>query len=143
MEGNSVVFADSNFFIASFNPLDALYARALALAEKLDAERISILTSSLIFLETVTVLSQRGTKEIARKAGEHLLSNESISIIHIDETLHNLSWRIFQEVEHKNMSFVDCSILAVLKTYDLRFLLSFDTEDFQKFEKRYQFHLVV
>ena len=53
------VFVDSNFFCAFYNPKDALHAKALSLAEKLSLSKARLWISNYIFLEVVTIISQR------------------------------------------------------------------------------------
>lgn len=138
---NKQVFVDSNFFIAFFNETDTLHQEALSIGAKLEKQKTELLISNFIFLEVVTVLSQRVNKAVALQVGRHLLSSPSIEIIHIDEVLHNHSWQIFQEVRNKNVSFVDCSIIATMKAEGVLELLTLDAEDFKKLQKKYRFRL--
>lgn len=132
------VFIDSNYFAALFNPSDTLHKRALDLARKIDSQNISLAISNLIFLEVVTVLSQRRDRKIAIEVGEYLLTNPLITIIHIDELLQRESWHIFQNIENKNASFVDSSIIAIMRSEKINMLLTFDTKDFRKLQKQYR-----
>lgn len=136
---NEWIFADSNYFIALFNEQDALLEKADYTSKKLDEKDISLCITNLIFLEIVTVTSMRASKQIAWEAGKSLLLNPRIRIIHIDEDLQNESWKIFQEITDKNISFVDCSIIAVMKAEGISRVLTFDKTDFGKLQKIYRF----
>ncbi len=133
MENRSRVFVDSNFFVAFFNPADSLHSRAVAAAKKLYQDDAALVISNFIFLEVVTVISQRVGRESALRVGAHLLNDpRKIEIIHIDPFLQDSAWRIFQSIPKKDVGFVDCSILAVLRAEDIRSLLTFDAADFRR-----------
>lgn len=133
------VFVDSNYFIAFFNPADALHSRALVSAKKLYAEDVNFVISNFIFLEVVTVLSQRVGKQSALRVGSHLLDDPKLSIIHIDPSLQQTAWQIFQTVPAKDIGFVDCSILAVMRAEAIHLLLTFDKTDFRPLLKNFHF----
>ena len=139
MEISERIFADSNYFIALFSSRDALYDRARACARIIAAKRYSVVISSFIFLETVTVLSYRRGKEAARDVGTHLRTDPAIQYVHVDESLQETAWDIFQRVPEKNISFVDCSTIAVMKAEHITTVLTFDTTDFRKLKREYKF----
>jgi predicted nucleic acid-binding protein len=142
MEGkNSSVFVDSNFLIALFHEKDSLFSRADRISKELVKQNRFLCISSFVFLETITIVSMRAGRKIAVEAGKYLLSNSRIQIIHIDENLQEESWHIFQEIQSKNISFVDCSIIAAMKPEGISTLLTFDATDFKRLQKPYGFKL--
>ncbi len=135
------VFADANFFVALFNPADALHDRAVTVARAIEDRGTPLVISALIFLEVVTVLSQRRGRDVAVATGEYLRTNAAIEIVPIDPDLFDDAWRIFQEVEHKDVSFVDCSTIALLRADAADALLTFDDRDFRRLQKQFHFRL--
>ncbi len=135
------VVVDSNFWVALFNSWDSLYPKASKVASQLDKNKTRLVLTNLIFLETVTVLSQRRGRRAAIETGEYLLANPNIEKIHIDSDLQKSSWQIFKEIANKNASFVDCSTIAVMKAEGLHRLLTFDLQDFKPLSKKYRFGL--
>jgi len=135
------ICVDSNYFIALNNPLDTNYVKADIISHKVIEKNPFFVISSFTFLETTTVLSQRASRQIAVETGNDLLHNKHVEIIHITDGLQQKSWQIFQAVNKKNLSFVDCSILAVMQYEDIDTLLTFDQKDFSPLQKRYGFHL--
>lgn len=131
------VFVDSNFFCAFYNPKDTLHAKALSLAEKLSLSKARLWISNYIFLEVVTIISQRVGKKEGIIVGNKIKNVDFVSNIHIDESLHQLSWEFFKQVSKKDPSFIDVSIIAAMKTGDVRTLLTFDKDLIQiaKFSK--------
>ncbi|MBL7159235.1 PIN domain-containing protein [Candidatus Microgenomates bacterium] len=139
MDKNNRLFVDSNFFIALFNPTDALNQKALTISKKLKKENPRLYISNFVFLEVVTVLSQRVSRKAAISLGNHLLKDRQLEIIHIDKQLNKLTWKIFQNIKKKNVSFVDCSILAAMKAEGIKKLLTFDQSDFLSLKKYCRF----
>lgn len=141
MEANERMFVDTNYFVALFNPFDALHRAALKTGRQIDAAGARLVISNFIFLEVVTVLAQRRGKDVAREAGEYLISNGAIETIHVDKSLNEASWQTFKYIREKNVSFVDASIIAILQGEGIRWLLTFDRADFRKLASRYHFHI--
>ena len=139
MEKNSV-FVDSNYFVALFNENDTLYERARNIARQIEKEQRHLCISNLVFLEIVTVLSQRRGRTVGIEVGEYLRANPHITLVHADEFIHEKSWYIFQNTPQKNISFVDCGIIAVMKEENLKELLTFDQNDFKHLQSHCQFH---
>lgn len=139
MATSEEIFADSNYFVSAFNPEDTRHGYALKISRQLDAESKSLIITNFIFAEVVTVLSQRQGRQTAMTTGEYLLTHPNIRIVHVDEYLQNDTWSIFQKSEHKNISFVDCSIIAVMMSEGVQKLLTFDTTDFKRLQTEYRF----
>lgn len=140
MAGDNRIFVDSNYFVALFNPTDALFEKAQAIAKILDTQEFPLVISNFVFLEVVTVLSQRRGRAVGLAVGNYLLSTPAVETMHIiDEELTNTTWGIFQRVKDKNISFVDCSIIAVMKADSITTLLTFDRTDFKKMGTIYNF----
>ncbi len=136
------IYVDSNYYIALGNEYDTNHKRADHLHKQFSSPHITFVISNFTFLEIVTVLSQRINREFANTIGNEILTNKQIKIVHITEKLQQNSWQIFQEMNNKNMSFVDCSILAVLQYEGINELLTFDQKDFTPtIQKKYHFHL--
>lgn len=139
MDKRDKLFIDSNFFIALFNPADTLNQKALTISQKLKKENPRLYISNFVFLEVVTVLAQRVSRKAAISLGNHLLKDKQLEIIHIDKRLNELSWEFFKKIKKKNVSFVDCSILAAMKAEGIKKLLTFDQGDFLSLKRKFRF----
>lgn len=135
------IFVDSNYFIALFNAADAQATQAAQFAHELDSKKVKLVISNFIFLEVVTVLSQRVSRSFAQQGGKNLLADKNIEIIHVNELLHQQTWSIFQEVQEKDVSFVDCSTIAVMRAENISTVLTFDQTDFKRLQRLYRFSL--
>lgn len=134
------IFIDSNFFIALANPKDSLHQKAVSVSDILQKNSSPLCISNYIFLETVTVISQRVGREEAISRGKQLL-DESFSMIQVDLGLQNAAWEIFCETPKKNTSFVDCSTIAAMLAEGIDKLLTFDQEDFKPLLKKHHLSL--
>ncbi len=139
MEASERICVDSNYFIALFNREDSLYLSARRIADFLDIQEARLVISNFIFLEIVTVLSQRRGKSASCAAGSFLLVAPFIEIVHIDSVLQEESWNIFQKMSSKNVSFVDCSTIALMQAEDVNTVITFDRTDFSHFKKYFSF----
>lgn len=138
---NNIVFVDANFFVALANVNDPLYSKAIEIAQDLGNPSVIKIISNYIFLEITTVLSLRVGREAAINSGTKILNDKSIKVINVDDFMHNKSWEVFKNEERKNLSFVDCSIIALMSYFGFTNLLSFDNTDFVPLAKKYNFNL--
>lgn len=133
------VFVDSSFFVALYNDLDNQHQKAKKISQKLLEEDPESFISNFIFSEIVTIISQKVSRKAAVEAGLDLpLGN---GLIYIDPYLHQKTWEIFKKIDRKNVSYVDCSILAVMQHLGITTLLTFDTTDFKSLQKALKFKL--
>lgn len=137
MKKNIVV--DTNVICALYNPEDSLYKKAQRI-KSLFTEYKPIV-SNFILLEAYTVLSQRISKEFAVSFGRRIKEKHSYAVAWINPKLEEEVWDIFASIKDKNFSYVDASILAVMKKEKINHLLSFDT-GFSQLQKTFGFALI-
>lgn len=135
------IFVDSSYVIALANKTDTQHEKARAIAKGLAKKNPFLVLSNYVFSEITTVLSQRAGRAIARAVGEELLRHPRAEIIIADEDLDYQAWTIFKQIQSKDVSFVDASIIATMQSAGISDLLTFDLTDFQSLSKRYDFKL--
>ena len=133
------LFVDTNILCAQYNPDDRLYKKAKTVKPLL--QKYQPIISNFILLETYTVLSQRASRKIAIDFGERIRQKHQYAIVWIDKKLEQEVWEIFTSIKDKNFSYVDASILAVMKKEKIKYLVSFD-ESFVKLQKQFTFKLI-
>ena len=74
-----VVFVDTGFWIASFNPNDPLHGRAAELARSLGPARY--LTSEMVLSEFLAALSQMVLRSLAVSAVRKIISNPNVEVV--------------------------------------------------------------
>lgn len=133
------VFADSNFFIGLYNSQDSMHENSKRVSRQIGKIKPQVFISNLVFLEIVTVLSQRCGRERAVRIGNRLIKEGKIGILFVNENLTMRAWEIFKQIPKKNMSFVDCSSLVVMDVEGINKFLTFDEEDFSSLRRKYKF----
>lgn len=136
---NKRVFIDSNVLCGLFNNKDALHQKSEnAIIFLKESE---FLISNFILLECYTIISQRTSKENAIHFRNYMFANRQYEIFWIDRNFEQDAWKIFSSIKDKNFSYVDASILAVMKKEKIGHLLSFDT-GFQNLQHEFKFKLI-
>lgn len=121
------LFVDSDFFVATVKNDDLNYKKANLLLEKALDKSFSFCTSNYVFSEVVTVLSQRMGKEAAVRFIEMVNSESGYEIIRVNEDLEKEAIKIFRDQTSKNVSFVDCTNMAIMREDSkIKAILSFD-----------------
>jgi len=130
---------DTNVICALYNSEDSLYQKAQRIKHLLT--EYNPVVSNFILLETYTVLSQRVSKEFAVSFGKRVRERHSYAVVWINRKLEQDIWKIFVSIKDKNFSYVDASILAVMKKEKISHLLSFDA-GFEGLQSQLKFKLI-
>lgn len=121
------VFVDTDAFVAAMKQDDPNHQRAKELFEKLKPRSTSFMTSNYVLAEVITVLSQRVSHEVAVGYMDTMTSVESTMMIHqVDAALDTQAREIFRVQTSKNISYVDCTNIALVRSLDLDAIFSFD-----------------
>lgn len=127
MGTSKTIFIDANYFCGLYNSKDTLNQKSINSSKVLKEKGYKSYVSSYIVVEAMTILSQRVGKNIAILFWEKI-NNGTIDIIYLDKKLQFESFAIFEKIKNKNISFVDASILALMKKYKINYLLTFDKQ---------------
>ena len=130
------IFIDTNVFVALRDTNDSTHQKALEIAKTLKEKTVRFYTSSDIIGETLTVLSRKLGKAIALDWYKDLQKSD-IREIFVDETIHQKARSLFNKTRPKNISFIDCSSVVIMRENRIRFIFSFD-EDFKSLGIRLQ-----
>lgn len=133
------LFVDTNYLCAFYNKSDSLHEKAKKSSSLL--QEFHIVISNFILLESYTVLSQRVSKNHVLTFKEDMYNEKYYRIYWVDKNLEENIWLIFKSIKDKNFSYVDASILAVMKKEKIRHLLSFDA-GFKNLQEQFKFQLI-
>lgn len=125
------LFLDSSFFIALLNEKDSEHHRAVEVFDEVASGSMgSVYTSDYVFDEAVTfTLTRTGRPDLALRMGRLILGEGTpplAAVVMVDDTVFAESWRIFQRLAAKGLSFTDCTSLALMKSFRVDRILSFD-----------------
>ena len=119
------VLIDSDAFIAWLRPGDLFNRHAQEVFTKLQKQETPIATTSLVILETATVLSHREGQNVAKQFLQ-LVEEYKLPVIHIDEDLQQATLELFKSRTTKGTSMVDCANAVVAKRLGIAQVFSFD-----------------
>lgn len=128
-----MIFIDASAYIALLVPTDNLHQKALQLANGILTQSSNHITSYGILGEVLTVGSQRHNRQAAIDFVENVLDSKTHIIIENEEFLKR-SFKIFQDITDKNVSWIDCYSFAIIEYYKIEKVFSFD-KDFKKYSK--------
>jgi predicted nucleic acid-binding protein len=135
---NKTIFIDADIFVASVRTDDTSHTPAKDLYQTLEGEPVTFVTSNYVFAEAVTVISQRVSHAAAIEFAHTVRSAQSpIRILWLDEAIAELALDIFAQQTSKNVSFVDCTTMALAERSSIDYIFSFD-----KVFKQRGYHLV-
>lgn len=122
------VFMDSDAFVASVKKDDTNHEKVKQIFLALESEPIIFYTSNYVFAESITVISQKINQHAAIEFIKNTKSSQSmITIKWILESVEQLAIEIFAKQTSKNVSFVDCTNMAIMKYHQMDYLFSFDS----------------
>ncbi|MCJ7739847.1 PIN domain-containing protein [Candidatus Microgenomates bacterium] len=124
---NTSALVDSDAFVALSKNDDSNSAKAQQILSILKLQKTKLYTSNYVFSESITVISKKVSHSGAISFIEVMKSPlNPFSFIWLDETIENMALKIFKQQTSKNVSFVDCTNMAVMEHYHLDTIFSFD-----------------
>jgi predicted nucleic acid-binding protein len=127
-----MILVDSCVFIAYANTRDVHHKKALKIMEDISSGMYGKpIFSDYIFSEVVTVMLLKTGFNHAKKFGTYMVSSE-YELFKIDERTFEKAWKIFCDVQ--DMSFVDCTNLALMERFDIKKIATFDKGFLKKAE---------
>lgn len=121
-------FVDSDFFIALYSEHDTNHGRALAILDRISQLEKSVLSLSLfVYSETATVLCMRVSKKTAEHFMDDVEEGEAVIITDMGNAFREAQ-KIFRAQRSKNVSFVDATNIALMRSGRFDELLSFDRD---------------
>lgn len=126
MNDNLSVFVDSDAFVALAVEKDSNHRKALKILSDLSKRPVIFITSNYVFSETVTVISQKAGHDEAILFIKKIKSGDGYTIKWIDQMIELVAIDIFSKQTSKNVSFVDCTNMALIKHDNLDAIFSSD-----------------
>ncbi len=111
-----MIILDSNVWVAFFNKADNQHKKAIKI---LKDNRVGLVVTEYILLETSSVLCLRAGKEVADKFLTMMTNNRDIKILPSDKILLDKIVKKFLDHKTKYLSFVDVSLVHFSKQYKI------------------------
>jgi predicted nucleic acid-binding protein len=129
-----MIYIDASFYIALLNGQDSNHQKALQIADQ--SKKTDLVTSQLVIGEVLTVGSMRIDKEVTVAFVEKILKSNTEIILENPELI-KAAFEFFKKIRSKNISWVDCFSIAIMKKMKIKKALTFDN-DFKKYTDLYR-----
>lgn len=122
-----VIFVDSDIFVSALRKDDSNHQKAKNLYLRLEKLNVSFATSNYVFAEVITVISQKIGHNSAIEFINNMRSSDSLyNFIQVTLEIEEVAIEIFKKQTSKNVSFVDCTNMALVKHDNHDAIFSFD-----------------
>ena len=127
----SLVFADSGYWLALLDPLDALRAQALSLSPRY--EEREIVTTQMVLVEVLTGLSGKGPyrRATAARYVRYLLNDSDVEVIRQSDEQFRSALERYANRPDQRWSLTDCASFLVMEERGITEALAYD-RDFEQ-----------
>ena len=125
------VFADAGFWIALWNPRDALHDRALSVADRLGT--CSMVTTQMVLTEALDALAGMGDyrRKVAAQMVRDLESTPDVSIVPQTDSQFQDAVERYASRSDQRWSLTDCASFLVMEERGITVALAYD-RDFEQ-----------
>lgn len=119
----SDIFVDTSALYAWVNKDDEFHQKVVKFIK---ITPYLLVTTNLIFAETISLITKRVGKETAIKFGERLKNTEKISIMYLSEEYEEKAWKLFSEDKKIGFDYIDATCFIFMQETGIETALSFD-----------------
>ena len=120
------IFLDTSFAIALSAITDQNHARAVELAEQIEAQNSYLVTTQAILLEIGNALSKQRYRTAAIQLLESLESDPNVEIVPLTNELYDAAFQLFRSRQDKEWGLVDCISCIVMQNRGITDVLTAD-----------------
>jgi uncharacterized protein len=124
------LFVDTSAFYALADRKDSNHRRARAFLAALQRKGQSLLTTTDVFDESVTLVRYRLGHQAAVTLGDKLSASKWCRVLEVRDDLRRSAWDIFVRYTDQTFSFTDCTSFATMRSMRLSDAFTFDRRDF-------------
>jgi uncharacterized protein len=129
MSALRAIFVDTGAWVALRYKRDQYHARARTLLRRIRENRLGLVTTEWVLVETVTLLKARGAVDHALTLGETIQAGRLGYLVESTPERRRRAWDLFVRYRTLRVGWVDCASFAVMEELGLRHFFGFD-EDF-------------
>lgn len=122
----SEVFLDAAYAIALAAPTDQHHQRALEVAERLETDASSMLTTRAVLLEIGNALAKLRYREAAIELLNSLEADPRVNILPVSDDLCDRAFQLYQERLDKEWGLTDCISFVVMQEHEVTEALTAD-----------------
>lgn len=122
----TVVFADAGYWIALFNPRDALHTKALLVSEAIQTQ--SIVTSQMVLAEFLNHYASMGSRfrQRAVEVVERLQEDSDVEIVPQTNEQFAKALLLYAQRQDKEWGFIDCASFLIMQEQGISGALAYD-----------------
>ena len=124
------VFIDTSALVALTDSKDRNHTMAEKRFRTLARGRRSLVTSTYVFDETITLIRMRIGHAVAVKVGEALMRSQWCRMIEVYEDIRGSAWNLFVRYSDQMFSFTDCTSFALMQSMGINEAFTYDRGDF-------------
>ncbi|MBV8858882.1 MAG: type II toxin-antitoxin system VapC family toxin [Acidobacteria bacterium] len=123
---NRVVFLDTSYAIALSARADQLHEPAVRVAELLESEDVSLVTTRAVTLEIGNALSKLKYRAEATELLQSLEDDPAVEIVPLTEELYERAYQLYAGRPDKEWGLTDCVSFVVMQDHGLTEALTAD-----------------
>lgn len=124
-DGVQDIFVDTSALYALANVLDPHHEAAARFVRE---NATPLVASSVVFVETVSLISKRISKAHAVKFGTRLRGSRWLVLHEITDLLHEQAWELFAGHRHERFDMVDATSFVLMKALGVTRAFTFDRD---------------
>jgi len=110
-----LTFVDTVGWIASLNRSDNLHSAAVRCFQFLAQSNTPLLTTSLVLAEIGNGLSRLPLRHLMTPFRQRLQQSKRIEIVHVDRSLFERGWSLYEQRPDKEWGLVDCISFVLMQ----------------------------
>lgn len=126
MKNDTQILVDSDAFVGLLLKKDVHHEESSQLFSEIAVQGLSVITTSFVIAETVTVLSHRIGQELARIFLDEVIEQGKFPTVFVTESLQQQATEIFRKQDGRGTSMTDCVNVALMRQLQLSTIFSFD-----------------
>lgn len=131
MAAKIYVFLDTSLFKAAIDPKDDFYTEAKGILNKLQKEKVNLVTSNYVLDESFTLIRKRCGREMVNRFRKDLSKSALVAtIIRVTVADEAKAWDWFLK-DWTDLSFTDCVSFALMNRLNIKRAATFD-QDFTR-----------
>jgi hypothetical protein len=119
------LFVDTSAWFAFANRADPDHKAVVALLADFKGR---LVTSTLVFDETVTLCLRRLGHAAAERVGQVLRDGDQTDLVRVAPEDETAAWQLFRERPDKQYSFTDCTSFALMRRLELKSAAALDDD---------------
>ena len=121
-----MIFVDTGAWLAQFSKRDQYHAKALRSWQKLHTDKVHLVTSSPVLVETITLIAREINHSTAVRIGKQIYGWRSLTILRPVEEDEVLALAILDKFSDQKIGFVDCLSFALMRRYGIKTAFAYD-----------------